>query len=462
MSYYLIRVGESSKYIEEARHNGFVAIDWDNVPDIQQLGTLEKIKKVLSQHNNSPSQIAMQAGQLNRFGLEMQPGDIVISPKGGGEYYVGESGEYYYESAPPGYCKYQHRRKVTWYDRILSKDDMSTNLSYALGAAQTIFSLNKYSLELESLIAGKTFTPAEKPQRIRDLITTNLMEFDGKEFEEFIRHILEIVGFTAETTQYVGDKGIDINGTLDAEGLATITLRVQVKRVSSNINNKQILALRGALSQGEHGCFITLSSFTSQAIEEATAPGKIPIKLIDGNDLAILILKHFEDIDDEYKRLLGIRKRKDFNIEEQFEASGTLSEKEEEKIMNQPGKPKWDTLVCSAREDGFKEAFLEQKAWWAVKLSKKTIPDIKYLAMYQVAPVSQITYYGKVSQIEPFQDTGKYKLYLEGEPIKLEKPVGLGKNTNLKPQGPKYTLLRRLMESRTLDDVFGQSDIHNS
>jgi len=72
-----------------------------------------------------------------------------------------------------------------------------------------------------------------------------------------------------------------------------------------------------------------------------------------------------------------------------------------------------------------------------------------------VAPVSKITYYGKVDKIEPYENTGKYKIYLQGNPIKLAKPVGLGKNPHLKPQGPKYTKLSVIQEAKTLDDIWG-------
>ncbi len=228
--------------------------------------------------------------------------------------------------------------------------------------------------------------------------------------------------------------------------MADITLQVQVKRVRVSIGNKEILALRGALSQGEHGCLITLSSFTPQAIEEAQAQGKIRIKLIDGNDLSGLTLKHFDEIDDEYKKKFEIRRKKDFNIEDQFEPI--------EETITAGSAPKWDTLVCAAKVDGFKRAFLDQKAWWAVRLNPNTIPHIKYIAIYQVAPISQITYYGKVSRIEPFEDTGKYILYLNDDPIKLKNPVGIGRNPHLKPQGPRYAELEKILHANTLDEVF--------
>jgi predicted Mrr-cat superfamily restriction endonuclease len=457
MEYYLIRIGEGSKYIEEAKKYGFVAIGWNEIKDLNNYKNVEEIKKALSNtsYEFSPQQIANSAGQLFRFGLEIEKGDIILSPLGSGEYLVGEIGEYYFEEDPKGNCDFKHRRKVKWYDNSILKEDMSTNLAYSLGALLTIFSINKYSEELNALISGKTFTPAEKPQRVRNIVLDSLMELNGREFEKFISHLLEILGFTAETTQYVGDKGIDVNGTLDAEGVANITLRVQVKRVRSSIGNKEVLALRGALSQGEHACLVTLSTFTSQAIEEAQSQGKIHVKLIDGNDLSGLILKHFDEIDDEYKKKFGIHKKKDFNIEDQFEIQ---DEKDNfiEPVVNEERKSvsNWDTILCAAKEEGFKNAFLGQKAWWAVRLNYTTISNIKYIAIYQVAPISQITYYGEVEKIELFENTGKYKLYLKDNPIKLNKPVGLGKNFYLKPQSPRYTKLERILKAQTLDDIF--------
>ncbi|MFA6306782.1 MAG: restriction endonuclease [Patescibacteria group bacterium] len=456
MSYYLVRIGEGSKYVEEGYKNNFIAVGWNEVSDLTKLGNLDAIKKALTKtsYEYSDSQISAQSGQLHRFGLEMKSGDTILSPKGKGEYLVGVAGDYYFEENPIGTCQYKHRRKMVWQKTVL-KEDMSTNLAYALGATLTIFSLDRYAKELDALIAGEIYTPADKPQRIRDLILDGLYDLDGREFEEFIKHILEIIGFTAETTQYVGDSGIDVNGILDAEGLANVVLRIQVKRVRGSISNQQILALRGTLKQEEHGCFITLSSFTSSATEEAQASGKVPIKLIDGEDLAAIILKHYDEVDDEYRGRFGIKRKKDFNIEEQFEPAIIVHEDIKEKELgDRDYKPKWDTLVCAAKEDGFRRAFLEQKAWWAVRLNPKTLSSIKYIAIYQVAPISQITYYGKVDRIEQFENTGKYKLYLEGNPVKLSHGIGLGKNRHLKPQGPKYTKLENILKAKTLDDLF--------
>lgn len=134
-------------------------------------------------------------GQVFRFYNELKIGDIVLSPLGQGKYAVGEVGEYFYEIKPTDNCPYIHRRHVQWLDKILDKADMSSNLTYSLGGILTIFSIEKYASELQNLISGKAISPAEKPERIKDIIINGLLELDGKEFEEFISHLLTIIGF---------------------------------------------------------------------------------------------------------------------------------------------------------------------------------------------------------------------------------------------------------------------------
>jgi restriction system protein len=453
MSYYLIRIGAGSKYIEEAHKEEFVAIGWTELSDLTDLSDLDKIKKALvKQYSYTAVQLGMQAGQISRFLNEMQIGDIVLSRLEKNEYLIGEiKSGYYYEENNKSVCPYKHRRKVFWHKKTLLKDDMSSNLIYGLGGLQTIFSLKKYANELDNLITGKEISPAEKPDNIKDIILNGLLELDGKQFEEFIRDLLVIIGFETQTTQYVGDKGIDVNGILNAEGIAEITLRVQVKRIRTSIRNKDILAIRGALAQNEHACFITLSDFSKQAIEESEAPGKVPVKLIDGKDLTSIVLKHFDEIDDKYKKLFPIKKRKDFNIEDLFESD--IPEPDMPENIKEKKAFKFNTLVCAAKEEGFKEAFLEQKAWWAVRVKKENLSAIKYLALYQVAPISAITYYGEVKEIKQYEETDKYIIYVHNT-IKLKNTIKLGKNRYLKPQGPRYTTLTKVLKGKTLDDIF--------
>jgi hypothetical protein len=109
-----------------------------------------------------------------------------------------------------------------------------------------------------------------------------------------------------------------------------------------------------------------------------------------------------------------------------------------------------DTMVAPARAEGHQAVFIEQKAWWAVRISPSVIPKLKYLAMYEVAPIGAIRWVGKISSIKPYEDTGKYKIYLseifQVSPIKLGDP----RNT---PFGPRYTNYELLKKAKTLGDI---------
>lgn len=109
-----------------------------------------------------------------------------------------------------------------------------------------------------------------------------------------------------------------------------------------------------------------------------------------------------------------------------------------------------DTMVAPAKEEGFKRVFLGQKEWYAVRIASSVIPRLKYLAMYEVAPIKAIRWVGKIESIQPFEDTGKYKIFLseinEIEPIKLGNP-------KYAPYGPRYTTYELLNKAKDLGDL---------
>jgi len=71
-----------------------------------------------------------------------------------------------------------------------------------------------------------------------------------------------------------------------------------------------------------------------------------------------------------------------------------------------------DTIVVPANEEGFNEVFLDQNCWYAIRISSSMLDRIKYIAGYQTAPISAITYYADVANIEKYKDTNKYIVYL--------------------------------------------------
>ncbi|MCJ7553562.1 MAG: hypothetical protein MUO34_06720 [Ignavibacteriaceae bacterium] len=114
-----------------------------------------------------------------------------------------------------------------------------------------------------------------------------------------------------------------------------------------------------------------------------------------------------------------------------------------------------DTIVCAAREEGFKHAFIDNDAWWAVRISPAIIPQLKYLAMYEVNPVSKIRWLAKIKEagILPYKNTGKYIIHLESknkiQPIVLDKDV-----KGMAPQSPRYTKKEKLDTAQKISELW--------
>ncbi len=112
-----------------------------------------------------------------------------------------------------------------------------------------------------------------------------------------------------------------------------------------------------------------------------------------------------------------------------------------------------DTIVVPAREDGFNDTFLGENCWYAIRLNSSMIPKIKYVAAYQVAPISAITHIAEVKSIEQWKDTNKYILYFT-EPAEKIKKVPLGNAKNKAPQSPRYSSKEKILNAGTMDNVF--------
>ena len=114
-----------------------------------------------------------------------------------------------------------------------------------------------------------------------------------------------------------------------------------------------------------------------------------------------------------------------------------------------------DTIVIPAREEGFKEEFLNNERWFAIRISGSMIDKIKYIAAYQVAPISGITHIAEVKSIQKYNGTEKYILYFKEGTLKKINKVGLGKN-NQWPQAPRYSSYKAIMAAKSTDDLWGE------
>jgi restriction system protein len=321
VKYWGVRLGEGGRFVKACYNSKFIAIGWFDSDNLDWLNSEKNPEKALDtlkdmfreKHpDNSESSVGMKCGEIFRFVREFKEEDIVLVPEPQErKIIIGKiTGQYRYVDSPKDECDYHHRRTVEWL-KTVSRDEVSQKLRNSL-VWLTVVSLEDHSLEINALIQGQKAKLPEKEvtgEGLYEAVIERLKEMNARDFERFIAHLLNIIGFDSATPMnYVGDKGIDVIGNLNA-GLTSITLHVQVKKVSSSLGNDEVLKIRGTLGQDEHGAIITTSRFTRQAEEESRRSGVKPITLINGDNLVELILEHYDELDEQYQNLLSIVKK---------------------------------------------------------------------------------------------------------------------------------------------------------
>lgn len=155
--------------------------------------------------------------------------------------------------------------------------------------------------------------PEDIPEEIRPWrkkLYEILVHMDPYAFERLTQRVLRECGFTqVEVTKKSGDGGIDGTGKLRINGIFSFNIAFQCKRYQGTVGSGDIRDFRGSLTTNiEKGVFITTGSFSKAAVEEASAPGKQQIDLIDGEEFITKLAEYG----------IGVKEVKDYDIDEEY------------------------------------------------------------------------------------------------------------------------------------------------
>lgn len=239
IQYWGVRLGEGGKYVQDGMKGNFIAIGWHDLEDLSWLNDEDDVsetktelkKEYKNEYGGSEISISINSGQIFRFVKEFQVNDIVLVPEPSTRtVFIGKiAGEYKYKANWDDGCYYPHRRNIQWVKEV-KRDKIPEKLRNSLGSSLTLFNLNNHKDTIEELVTGtiveKLVSKTITGKPIINIIIDRLNNLNPREFEEFSTHILTVLGFDAATTDYIKDGGIDSIGTLNAEGLAQITLHV--------------------------------------------------------------------------------------------------------------------------------------------------------------------------------------------------------------------------------------------
>lgn len=146
--------------------------------------------------------------------------------------------------------------------------------------------MSKKEVDINDIDEGTT--PEDIDTTWQEELVGKLLQVSPESFEKLCQRVLREAGFVqVEVTGRSGDGGIDGKGILKMNGLLSFHIIFQCKRYQNAVSSKEIRDFRGAMQgRTDKGLFITTSTFTRDAKQEATRDGAPPIDLIDGNSLA--------------------------------------------------------------------------------------------------------------------------------------------------------------------------------
>lgn len=245
---------------------------------------------------------------------EVQIGDYVVYPsKADRKINIGVIESDYYNE--PAENKYTQRRKVKWL-KSFPRTDFSQGALYEVGSALTFFQVKNYADEYLAALEGKKASldtsidesigaTADEIQEItKDFILKELSKkLKGYDFENFVANLLNAMGYRTKVSKQGGDSGIDIVAYKDE---FPPRICVQVKSIDSDIKEATIQSLRGAMSEGDYGVFVTLSDYTPNA--KAYLEQHPIIRGLNGSEVVDLVLRYYDDLDDKYQDMIPLKR----------------------------------------------------------------------------------------------------------------------------------------------------------
>ena len=209
-NYYRIMLGRKSIFAKECYEGKWIGAGWlkssslenelvENWRDFNK----KFIPNYLSTYDGSSKVAAgLACSMLHGICKGIEIDDLVLCPDGEGNYLVGEvKSDYFFipETELP------HRRKVEWYEKKISRIEMSIELQRSTGSIGTVSKITKYAEEIENLIKGNRPSKIYSDDETIEDPSTFAME---KHLEDFLINnwSITLLGKTHDIFEEDGEK----------------------------------------------------------------------------------------------------------------------------------------------------------------------------------------------------------------------------------------------------------------
>lgn len=180
--------------------------------------------------------------------------------------------------------------------------DVVTSCDYVAGWIATAFiGLAQHASRV--LASSATLDQTQEDGRFQSVV----VRVDPAEMQELVAGILRAMGYKTRVSPSGSDRGKDIVASRDGLGFEDPRIVVEVKHRNATMGSQEIRGFLGGRHESDKGLYVSTGGFTKDARYEAER-ARIPLTLMDLDDLVRVMLEHYERMDIEAQRLVPLRK----------------------------------------------------------------------------------------------------------------------------------------------------------
>ncbi|MES1953782.1 restriction endonuclease [Salinisphaera hydrothermalis EPR70] len=310
---------------DEFATRNLVAIGWGQIGSLDAYpGKAELETAVEKQYPDwTQGRHRASASQLERFRRKLNIGDRVVTYDSGRRIYHVGTIQSDYRFRPDQLPDYPNTRDVHW-DGIVERDKLSVATRNTLGSTLTLFRLSdKAADEIERALAGQTAAPeraeedtdedentilSDSKSRAIEFIKDRVNRLDAGEMEQLVAGLLRAMGYKTRVSPTGADRGIDVMASPDGFGFESPRIVVEVKhRSNTAMGAQELRTFLGGRHDNDKGLYVSTGGFTKDARYEADR-AKIPLMLMDLDELVSALLEYYENADAKTRTLLPLEK----------------------------------------------------------------------------------------------------------------------------------------------------------